>query len=362
MRSGRLPTVRPIPTEKAPVHMDSTLRRSGGIGTAALLALGLVACGTPAEEEAPAAGPADGAFPVSIESALGTAEITEAPERVVTLGQGSAETAIALGTVPVGVEDYEWGSDDTGYLPWVHEAVTEAGAELPTRFAGAEDIDFEAIIELEPDVILAPWSGVTQEQYDILTDIAPTVAYPDLPWSTDWDQQIEIIGEALGKAEDAQGLIDGIETQFEEAAAAHPEFADLTFSYVYNTGPGTLGVFLPDEQRVAMVRGLGLTVDPVVETFPETEGTDSAVIGLENADRLADSDLVFTFYSSPENREEIEAQDLYQAIPAVGRGSIVAPEDQPFVTGSSIINPLTVPWALERYVPLIEEAAAHLDD
>ncbi|MEU0492084.1 iron-siderophore ABC transporter substrate-binding protein [Nocardiopsis sp. NPDC006139] len=342
--------------------MDSTLRRAGGIGIAALLTLGLAACGTPAaEEEAPAAESADGAFPVSIESALGTAEIPAQPERVVTLGQGSAETAIALGTVPVGIESYEWGSDETGYLPWIHEAVTEAGAEPPTQFAGADDIDFEAIIELEPDVILAPWSGVTQEQYDVLTDIAPTVAYPDLPWSTDWDQQIEIIGQALGKPEEAGELIEGIETQFEEAAAANPEFADLTFSYVYNTGPGTLGVFLPDEQRVAMVRGLGLQVDPVVETFPETEGTDSAVIGLENADKLADSDLVFTFYSSPENREEIEAQELYQAIPAVERGSVVAPEDQPFVTASSIINPLTVPWTLERYVPLIEEAAANLD-
>ncbi|MDT0329658.1 iron-siderophore ABC transporter substrate-binding protein [Nocardiopsis lambiniae] len=343
--------------------MDSTLRRVGGIGITALLTLGLVACGDTAGEETPAAGgPADGTFPVSVESALGTAEIPERPERIVTLGQGSAETAIALGTVPVGVENYEWGSDDTGYLPWVHEAVTEAGAELPVRFAGAEDIDFEAIIELEPDVILAPWSGVTQEQYDVLSDIAPTVAYPDLPWSTDWDQQIEIIGQALGQPEEAQGLIDEIEGRFEEAAAEHPEFADLTFSYIYNTGPGTLGVFMPDEQRVAMVRALGLQVDPVVETFPETEGTDSAVIGLENADELADSDLIFTFYSSPENRDEIEAQDLYQAIPAIERGSVVAPEDQPFVTGSSIINPLTVPWALERYVPLIEEAAAKLDD
>ena len=342
--------------------MDSTLGRFGGIGIAALMAVGLTACGTPAEEEAPAADPADGAFPVSIESALGTAEIPAEPERVVTLGQGSAETAIALGAVPVGVEDYEWGSDETGYLPWVYEAVTEAGAELPTRFAGADDIDFEAIIELEPDVILAPWSGITQDQYDILSDIAPTVAYPDLPWSTDWDQQIEIIGQALGKPDEAQGLIEEIEAQFEETAAAHPEFAELTFSYIYNTGPGTLGVFLPDEQRVAMVRGLGLQVDPVVETFPETEGTDSAVIGLENADELADSDLIFTFYSSPENREETLAQDLYRAIPAIERGSVVAPEDQPFVTASSIINPLTVPRALERYVPLSEEAVANLDD
>ncbi len=51
---------------------------------------------------------------VTIESALGNAVITEKPERIVTLGMGSAETVIALGTIPVGVEKYAWGSDDTG--------------------------------------------------------------------------------------------------------------------------------------------------------------------------------------------------------------------------------------------------------
>ena len=342
--------------------MHSTLRRLGGIGLASLLALGVTSCGAADDDDRGGEGSGDGTFPVEIDSALGTAEIPEQPERVVTLGQGSAETAIALGTVPVGVESYEWGSDDTGYLPWIHEAVTEAGEELPVQFDGADDIDFEAIIELVPDVILAPWSGVTQEQYDILSDIAPTVAYPDLPWSTDWDHQIGLIGQALGQPDEAETLIEDIEEQFAEAAADNPEFADLTFSYVYTDGPGTLGVFLPDEQRVAMVRGLGLTVDPVVETFPETEGTDSAIIGLENADALSDSDLLFTFYSDEESRAEIEDQDLYAAIPAIERGSVVVSDDPSFVTASSIINPLTVPWSIERYVPLIDEAADTIDD
>ncbi len=342
--------------------MHSTLRSVGGIGLTTALALGLAACGSGAEDISSTGQSADGAFPVSIESALGTAEIPEAPERVVTLGQGSTETAIALGTVPVGIESYEWGSDDSGYLPWIHEAVTEAGEELPEQFAGADDIDFEAIVELAPDVILAPWSGVTQEQYDILTDIAPTVAYPDLAWSTDWDEQIEIIGRALGQPEEAEDLIGEIEGRFEDAAAENPEFADLTFSYVYTDGPGTLGVFLPDEQRVAMVRGLGLQVDPVVETFPETEGTDSALVGLENADQFGDSDLIFTFYSDAETRAEIESQDLYGSIPAIERGSVVTSDDNSFVTASSLINPLTVPWVIDRYVPLIEAAAQTLDD
>ncbi|MFF8958257.1 iron-siderophore ABC transporter substrate-binding protein [Streptomyces sp. NPDC014894] len=299
-----------------------------------------------------------GAFPVSIKSALGTAEIKEQPKRIVTLGQGSTETAIALGHTPVGIESYPWGSDKTGYLPWVHEAVTKKGEKLPKQFTGGEELDTEAILELDPDLILAPWSGVTQKQYDILKDIAPTVAYPDLPWSTNWDQQIEIVSKALGKADQAPKLIGTIEKQLADAGKTRPQYKDLKFSYIYNTGPGTLGVFKPEEQRVKMVSSLGLTVDPVVNGFKETKGTDSALIGLENAGKLKDSDLIFTFYSDEKNREEIEKQPLYASIPAVKKGAVVVGDNNAFVTASSIINPLTVPWTIDRYLPLIDKAVA----
>lgn len=125
---------------------------------------------------------------VTIESALGKAVITEKPERIVTLGMGSAETVIALGTIPVGVENYAWGSDDTGYLPWVHEAVTKQGGELPEQFTGGTDLNIEAIIALEPDLILAPWSGITQQQFDSLNAFAPTVAYAESPWTITWER------------------------------------------------------------------------------------------------------------------------------------------------------------------------------
>ncbi|MFE2037288.1 iron-siderophore ABC transporter substrate-binding protein [Streptomyces scopuliridis] len=331
--------------------------------TAAAFALVLGGCSSSGPEPAGASAESDGsgAFPVTIKSALGDAKISEQPERVVTLGQGSAETAIALGHTPVGIESYEWGSDKTGYLPWIHEAVTKAGDKLPTQFAGGEDIDFEAITELEPDVILAPWSGVTQEQFDILSDIAPTVAYPDLAWSTNWDEQIGIIAKALGQPAEAKTLTSEIEKRLADAAATRPKYKDVSFSYIYTSGPGTLGVFQSEEQRVEMVSSLGLTVDPVVNTFKETKGTDSALIGLENAEKLAGSDLVFTFYTDAKTRKEIEAQKLYAAIPAVERGAVVASDDNSFVTASSIINPLTVPWVIDRYLPLIDKAVAKLD-
>lgn len=333
--------------------------RRAWIAGALAAPLALAACSSGGSTSGAGAGGSTDFTPVTLEHALGTAEITAKPQRIVTLGQGSAETAIALGIIPVGIEEYPWGADpETGYLPWIHDAVTEAGGELPEQFTGAAELDVEAILALEPDLILAPWSGLTQEQFDVLADMAPTVAYAEQPWVITWEEQITTIGKALGEDEAAAGLIDEIHATFEESA--QPAYADHTFSFIYNSGPGTLGVFYQDEQRVAMVSALGLTVDPVNQELGEWDvpGTDSAMIGLENADQLAGSDLIFTFYSDEANRAETEAQELYAAIPAVASGAIVAPTDQAFVTGSSIITPLTVPWALERYVPMIDEAIA----
>ncbi|MFC8585029.1 iron-siderophore ABC transporter substrate-binding protein [Streptomyces sp. NPDC057217] len=339
------------------------LRRRALVAGAAAVSLGLMVTGCGSDEKkdgaaGSASGAPAGAFPVTIKSALGDAVIKDKPKRVVTLGQGSAETAIALGNVPVGIEEYPWGSDKTGYLPWIHEAVTKSGGTLPKQFKGGEELDIEAITELEPDVILAPWSGLTQKQYDVLKDIAPTVAYPEKAWSTNWDQQIEIIAKALGQPEKAKELESKIDKQLADAAASRPNYKNVTFSYIYNTGPGTLGVFKPEEQRVAMVSKLGLKVDPVVNEFKETEGTDSALIGLENANKLAKSDIAFTFYMDEKSRKTVEAQPLYAAIPAVKKGALVYSHDTPFVTASSMINPLTVPYSIERYLPMIDKAVA----
>ncbi|AWT25349.1 putative siderophore-binding lipoprotein YfiY [Corynebacterium provencense] len=340
----------------------SHLRRATGVLTATVLAAGLVACGTDGDGDATSAAGAD-FEPVTVTHALGTAEITEKPERVVTLGQGSAETAVALGVIPVGTEEYEWGADDSGQLPWIREELEKKQVpedEWPRLIdAGDSGVSPEEVAALDPDVILAPWSGITEEQYAALSALAPTVAYPEKPWTIDWKDQITTVATALGEKEKAAGLIDGIEGRFAEVRSAHPEFAQHDFAFIYNQGPaGELGVFLPSEQRAAMVENLGLRVAPVVEQMKsrEKEGTDSATFSLENADILDDVDVIFTFYSDPANRAEMEDVPTYGAVPAIRKGAVVAPTDNSFVTASSIINPLTVPWSIDRYVPMIRDA------
>ncbi|WP_291479427.1 iron-siderophore ABC transporter substrate-binding protein [Corynebacterium sp.] len=342
-----------------------TARPVAAVAASLLTTLLLVACSSgPGGDgtDGNSGGGGDGGFePVTVTHALGEAEITSEPRRVVTLGQGSAETAIALGVTPVATERYDWGADDTGQLPWIREAVEERGDEMPELITGGEEVNAEEIAALEPDLVLAPWSGLTQDQYDQISAVAPTVAYPEHPWTIDWKDQITTVATALGKPDRAAELIDGIDDDFAAARADNPDFADHDFAFIYNQGPAeNMGVFLPTEQRAAMVANLGFPVAPVVEEMKDDEvvGTDSARFSLEDADRLDGVDLIFTFYSDETNRREMHANPVYGGITAIRDGAEVAPTDPSFVTGSSMINPLTVPWALERYIPMIRDALA----
>ncbi|WP_235839487.1 ABC transporter substrate-binding protein [Corynebacterium urinipleomorphum] len=295
--------------------------------------------------------------PVTIEHALGTAEIKEKPERIVTIGQGSAELAIAMGHTPVAIQSYAWGADESGYLPWIKEAVEERGDELPEQFEGDDALSAEKVLGYKPDLILAPWSGITQDQYDQLSKIAPTVAYEKEPWTITWEEQVDVVAKALGEPEKAQSVKDDVAAAFKENA--EEEYGNYTFSYIYNDGPQNLGIFLPGEQRVAFVSNLGLKVDDVYKQFPVTPGTDSAQLSKENADALNSSDLIFTFYTDEANREEMHKDPVYSRIRAIENGAEVAATDQSLVTASSIINPLTVRWAAPRFKELIDSAVAN---
>lgn len=185
-----------------------------------------------------------GAFPVEIDHAFGTTTIDAAPQRVVTWGWGSTDAAIALGVVPAAVPFDGYAGDEEGRLPWAVEAVEAMGAEQPEVLAdaGTDEVPFEAIAAADPDVILAHYSGITEADYAILSDIAPTVAYPDAAWTTPWREVIEVAGQALGRQEEATQVLAEIDAAVAEATEEHPELAGLTVANVVDTA-GTFYVY-----------------------------------------------------------------------------------------------------------------------
>lgn len=349
-----------------PIARTSLTRRgllalAGATSAAALAACGSKDSGATSSTSASAGASgsaAAGTFPVTIKHALGTATIEKAPEKVVTIGQGATEALISLGVYPVGTETYTWGADKDGHLPWNREAYEKAGKTLPTLYAGGEQLDVEKIAELAPDLIIGPWSGITQKQYDQLAKIAPTVAYEKTAWVTTWDGEIRTVAKALGRPADGEKVISDLKKTLADAAAAHPAWKGKTFSYIYTQGQGTLGVYMPTEQRVAMISALGLTVDPAITKLKNPSGTDWLLIGLENADTLKDSDVIFTWYLDAATKKQVTSQALYASIPAIKRGSVVTSNDQQLITAMSMINPLTVPWSLPKLTPLIDAAVA----
>src|SRR5688572_5423899 len=196
--------------------------RLAALSTAALMAGGLAACSSSsAAGEEESSGDWE---PITIEHALGTTTIESEPERVATVQWANHEVPLALGIVPVGMAAANFGDDDgDGLLPWVSERLEELDAEVPVLFDETDGIDFEAVADTEPDVILAGYSGLTQEDYDTLSEIAPVVAYPEAPWATPWHEMIEINAAGMGMAADGEELVASIEQDIADAVAAHPQ-------------------------------------------------------------------------------------------------------------------------------------------
>ncbi|MCW4458402.1 iron-siderophore ABC transporter substrate-binding protein [Microbacterium sp. MPKO10] len=332
-----------------------------GAAAAAVVALALTGCSS-ASDTADDAPSGDGAFPVSIDSALGTAEIPEKPERIVSIGWGTPDIVVALGETPVAIEEDTWAGDDDGILPWLRDAIEENGDTVPETFSVYPEIDMDAVISADPDVILAPQSGLTQDQYDILSELAPTVAYPDAAWQTDWKTQISTVATALGRADDADTLIGDIDDQLAAAASEHPEFDGVSFAYVYAGKPGELSVYLDGDPRVDLLTALGFELDPAVADLAPDEGTFTATLGIENADMLDDVDVLFTWYNSDDEKASVVDQELWQQIPAVQQGAVVEfISNRELGMATSVLTPLSVPWALNEYLPLISEGVSHVD-
>lgn len=348
-----------------PLHRPARRRLAVVVAVASLALLAACSGGGDAE---PTSSPTDGAggasgdpgaFPVTIEHALGTTTIDEAPERVVTIGWASHDTALALGVVPVGVPRDQWAGDpDTGLLPWTAAAIEDLGGKLPTTFVDLPDVDPEEIVALAPDLVLATYSGISQDVYAQLSRVTDVIAYPDQPWLVGWQEQTVLNGTALGKADEAGALVEEMTAFIASTAAEHPELAGTTFAYVYHSPDGTLAAYVEGDPRVDLLTGLGMELAPGVAGLEPAEGAFYVDLGTENTDLLADADVLITWYNDEAEQAAIEASGTFAAIPAVQRGTYLPLLDRPLSMAMSTTTALSLPWGLAEFVPQLVAAVA----
>jgi iron complex transport system substrate-binding protein len=156
--------------------------------------LALASCASGSDNDAAPTAQGDGACTpaeaptvdseVTVEHALGTTTIPAGASRVASVGWGNQDVALALGFAPVGADDQTWsmtGDDGLGLYDWTLDGYAALCADEPVIFDTTDGVDFEAIADAAPDVILAAYSGLSEDDYATLSKIAPTVAYPDIP-------------------------------------------------------------------------------------------------------------------------------------------------------------------------------------
>ena len=300
-------------------------------------------------------------FPVSIPHAFGETVISAKPQRVATVAAGNHEVPLALGVVPVGMAAVEFGGNAEKSTDWFDAKLAETeGAQKPVQWSEASGIDAEAIAAVKPDVILAVYSGITQEDYDRLSKIAPTVAYPkDVPaYGTSWQQSTEVIGRVLGKEQEAEELIADLEQQIKDAGEKHAGLQGASFVYgtIDPAAADQISIYTDVDNRPKFLELLGMEQAPVVtENSPE----DQAFFftwSPERADEL-ESDVLVSWALDASVAEAIEADPLLSALPAVQKDGLVLQVDQQEVLSVSAISPLSIPFALEKVVPPIAEAA-----
>ena len=328
------------------------------LSTAALLTVGLAACSSdsPAAESTSAAG----FEPITIEHALGTTTIETKPERVATVNWANHEVPLALGVVPVGMAAANFGDDNgDGLLPWVDEKLDELGAETPVLFDETDGIDFEAVADTDPDVILAAYSGLTQEDYDTLSEIAPVVAYPETAWGTSWRDMITLNSEAIGMADEGEQLISDLETEIADKVAAYPQLegtSAMFLTHVDTTDLSQVSFYTSHDTRAMFFEDMGMTTPESIATASATTDVFSLTQSAEQADAFSDVDVIVT-YGGDELVTALEADPILSQVPAVANGSIVnLPGTSPLGTAANP-TPLSISWILDDYLELLAAAA-----
>jgi iron complex transport system substrate-binding protein len=147
------------------------------------------------------------------------------PSRIISLSPGATEILFALGldSEVAGVTNY------CNYPP-------EAAAK--PRVGGLYDLNFEALISLDPDlVILTPATADVAKELDRMG--YPTLVTPNDTFN-DVVASVISIGAAVGKVKEAAALADKMTSALENARAAAASGPPVSIMIVVDRSPGSL--------------------------------------------------------------------------------------------------------------------------
>lgn len=338
-----------------PVLGRSRLPRRLAIGVLGVALLAISACSSDSgsSTESSAANPDDAAgsvFPVTVEHKFGATEVESAPRRVVTIGVTEQDNVLALGVQPVGVTDW-YGDQPYATWPWAQD---ELGDAQPEVLSSSDGLQFEKIAALQPDLIVGTNAGLTRQDYEKLSALAPTIAqsgdYSD--YFEPWDVQHLAIGKALGKEAEAVEQVETIKADFAAAADEHPEFDGTPAVFLQNAFYDGSAIAYQDGLSTDFLTDLGFVVPEEINEYA-TEG--QAYIPMENLNVLDNADVLLWATEKDSDRANLEKEAVYRNLDAV-KGGNLAFTDEVLAGAIYFTSPLSLPYVLDQLVPRLATA------
>lgn len=331
------------------------------VTAAAAVAAALVFAGCAGTAETTPSGSdaaASGAFPVTFTHLYGETTLEQAPERVATWGWGATDAVLALGIMPVAIPSDEYGGGATRITPWVQDAIDGLGGEAPVVLDNSSyTLNVEELLATDPDVLVAPYSGLTQEEYDAVTGAGiPVIAPEEALWATPWRDVITETGKALGLEDKATEVLADLDGQVADAAAAHPEFEGTSIAFA-SDDVDTFYLYLPADSRVEILEDLGFVSDPSTVELDAGESTFYTTVSAENLDKIT-ADVIFSYgFVDDAALDTFLHSERTNLIPAVAKGAVGTISG---VVDSDAVSPtaLTLPYILPSMVDQLAAATA----
>lgn len=297
-------------------------------------------------------------YPLTVSHAFGDTVLKSRPKRIVTLGWENQDTPLALGVVPVGVSAANYGEVTEDRLhPWTSAAYEALGETAPVVFDDIDGIDYEAVSDAKPDVILAAYSGMTKEEYDLLSEIAPVVAYPDKPWQTYWRDQTLLNAAGMGMKAEGEAKVAETDALIQEKIRAYPELAGTktAFFWISPDDFSTFFVYLPSDPRASYLTDLGLEFPESVRKLAENSEDFSVTLSRENTEQLTDVEMMVV-YGDETLLKALQADELMSQIPAIKNGAVVLVDSGSSLAGATTPSILSIPSEIDDYLRLLSDA------
>jgi iron complex transport system substrate-binding protein len=267
-----------------------------------------------------------------VRHAAGETVVPADPQRIVVLAGDELDTLCALGLQSRIVAAAL--PDDSATQPWYLGTVVHNLAPVGTRSAP----DIAGIQAAKPDLILGSQT-LTPEAYPALAAIAPTV-FTGASGAM-WQDNVRLVGAATGRADAANGIVDGFNS-FADQAGAGSDAPHYQASIVQLT-ENTMRVYGTANFPASVLSAFGLD-RPASQRFtnkPYVEiGTSDTDLKGSADFSAADADIVYVSFASPPAKDRaprVLDSDAWRKLSANHDNRVFVVNNEVWQTGQGVV-------------------------